>query len=276
MRQNFSTPPNGVSLLEGRLAPHVREAFPCDIPHPLPAPVAIDLDGNIDPRPRVRLGVACEVQPTIMTSEPQLLEVRIELRGAEDPHRAAWLAEIAALVTEWLESSPCLRFYTVPFRDEVFSTRIIRHALIGVQSLQGDPLWAHASAVRAGLVPFDCPVSQRFRLLAEAIVRPSQGALTLQRLDPSTGLPMWHRALHDELKPFGLPPMARGQRVLEQRTMALVGLGRHQDQDAALKAVQSEMEEALKGILGFKGLTWPWEAGLGWRAGGDPRTGSGS
>jgi hypothetical protein len=196
-----------------------------------------------------------------------LLEVRIELRGSEDPFRAAWLAEIASLVTEWIESSPCLRFCTVPFRDEVFSTQIIRHALIGVESLQGDPLWAHASAVRAGLVPFQCPDHQRYCSLAEGVVRGNQGTLTFQRLDPSTGLPMWHRALFDELKLLRLSPLARAQRVLDERAKALVEMGRYQDQATALSDVQCEIEEALKAILGFKGLAWPQEARLGRGAG---------
>ena len=260
--QSFEVP-----LLEGLLVPHFRETFLCHIPHPLPVPVAIDLDGNIDPPPRVWLGMACELRPTAGTRQPQLLEVRVELRNSEDPFRAAWPAEIASLVTEWIESSPCLRFCTVPFRDEVFSTQIIRHALIGVESLQGDSLWAHTSAVRAGLVPFECPDHQRHRSLAEGVVRGGPGTLTFQRLDPSTGLPMWHRALFEELKPLGLSPMARAQRVLEERAMALVEMGRFQDLDTALSYVQHEIEEALKAILGFKGLAWPQEARLGRGAG---------
>jgi hypothetical protein len=225
-------------------------------------PVAIDLDGGLDPPPRVRLGLACSIHTLAATDLPQLLEVRIELRGREDPHRTAWLAEIASLVTEWLETGLCLRFYTLPFQDQAFAQRMVRHALLGVATLQGEPLWSHPSAVQADLLPFGFTEQQERRLLGPRTQWRLETVLNLNPLAASTGLPLWHHAAADCLRYLRLEHPERGQRILAECAANLVKSGQFVQPQAAYDHVLTEYRDALRKILGFEGLPWPAAPGV--------------
>jgi len=239
---------------EGTLAPWIQEGLPMHVPHPLPVPIALDREGDFDPLPRLRLGIACEWCSAIPPKRPSLLEVRTQLQADSGPHRRAWLAEIASLVTEWIEAGTRLLVHTLPFEDRMFAQRVTRHALVGVQSLQGEVLWAHPSVVAAGLLPFACPPTQIYQELGRPARWRMEAIRPLDPLDPATGLPTWHRALSDCLRTQHLSPQAHAARVVEERARVLCQTDRFPDFASAREAALRQVEEALRAILCFEGL----------------------
>ena len=256
-KPDLDQPEASVMTIDGTIQPFLSEGLPMQVPHPLPVPVAIDLEGNINPAPRVRLGVACIVQSSLKTGPPQLLEIRIELLDSGDPQRTAWLAEISSLLAEWIEDGPCLRFHTLPFQDQAFGQRIVRHALLGVETLQGDPLWAHPAAIQADLLPFDYPAGQERRRLGPTTQWRLETILNLAPIAASTGLPLWHHAAADCLRYQRLDHPERGQKILAECAANLVKSGQYPQAQAAYDHVRREYQDALRTILGFEGLPWP-------------------
>jgi hypothetical protein len=246
-----------VRLFEARLTPLLLEQLPHHVPHPLPVPMAIDLDGVVDPPAPSVFGIACEVHPSDPEACPQTLEVRTELRGVDDHFRLAWLAEIAALMTEWIDSGMHLILFTIPFEDQVFAQRVIRHALLGVQSIQGTPLWAHPAAIQVGVLPFELPATQQCTSLGERTRWRTECIRPLEPIDPATGLPTWHIAGWDCLRLQHLPLHENGNRILNERAVVLCQTDRSPDLQSAGEATLKQVEVALQSILGFRGLAWP-------------------
>jgi hypothetical protein len=234
--------------------PWTQEGLAMHIPHPLAVPIALDTEGDVDPLPRLRLGIACEWRPAIRPKHPCLLEVRTQPQADSGSHRRAWLAEIASLVTEWVEAGTRLLVHTLPFEDRVFAQRITRHALLGVQSLQGAVIWAHPSAAAAGLLPFECPPTQIYKELGRRARWRMEAIRPLDPLDPVTGLPTWHLALSDCLRAQHLSPQVHAAKILEERARILCQTDRSPDLLSARQAALRQVEEALRAILGFEGL----------------------
>lgn len=243
--------------IEGTMAPWTQEGLPLHIPHPMPVPIALDTEGEYDPLPRLRLRVACTWHPATPLETPQILEVRIQLREDLSAERRAWLAEIASRMTEWIEADTRLLIYALPFADHVVAQRVTRLALLGVQSLQGEPLWAHPSAVQAGLLPFEAPATQQRKTLGAPVRWRTEGIRPLDPLDPATGLPTWHIALSDCLRLQHLSRQEHATRVLHERALMLVQAGHHPDLATAERVANCQVEAALQTILGFEGLTYP-------------------
>ncbi|WP_005034569.1 hypothetical protein [Holophaga foetida] len=244
--------PNPLPVVStGRALSWTFEGLPQHVPHPLPTPVALDSEGEADPPPFTRLGLAARWHSKPPSSHPQLLEVRIQLRAWPDPPRSAWLAEIATLLTEWIETEGYLVAHTLPFEDHILGQRVTRHALLGLQSLQGNPLWAHPTAVAAGLLPFDFPPSQACRTLGAPIRWRAGGITPLSPIDPATGLPTWFIALSDCARFQKLPPKAHSDQVLRDRGSELFRQRHFPTPAAALTAAQTQLDEAIQTILGF-------------------------
>lgn len=250
-----SAPSSLPSPVEATPLPWIQEGFPAHVPHPLPTPFAVDLSGVCDPEPRCRMGIAWQLDRSEDTP-PARVEVRIDFREGWDTLRAAWLAEIADLVTGWIEDGEKVRWHTLSFRDP--ATRDgARHLLLGVESLAGEGLWAHPSAAQAGLLPFPVPPSQQATILGEPPPPWATGPVALDRNDPRSGLPRWHPLLAECVEAKTPECAQRGLRILELRAAHLARSGPRPSPAQALRRAAEEVETALRIILGVEHLSWP-------------------